>query len=83
MRSAVLLTTRSARIAVKPFVRKPLVLLGGEDSPARIITACVRAMLRTGASSRAVTDFMDDADRTETYFELLEVCNRRCVLRDS
>ena len=73
--------TRS-RVAVRPAGTKPIVLLYGEESPARIITACVRAMFRTRVPVDTISQFMEETDRTETVAELAQVCSNHVVLRD-
>lgn len=74
---------RRPLFAPRPETTKPIVLLEGDDSPARVITACIRAMLRTRLPLPRVTRFMADADRTESFAELAQVCSEYVVLRDA
>ena len=62
---------------------KPVVYLRGEESPDRIITACVGAMFRARVANQTIAGLMDDADRAESFVEVIEICNRHCTLLDS
>ena len=62
---------------------KPFVYLRGEESPDRIITACVGAMFRARVANQTIAGLMDDADRAESFVEVIEICNRHCTLLDS